>query len=187
MPRRGWPTTDCGQGLSRGSCRRTQSEALTPAPLRRRAAPSQCRRAVQAERLAVQLAVASEHRRDSGAAAPGSFCSGTHLVPAERLLADGDPTAGLETMNEMRALHEERDVVLVDDVDQGPGDVRCVGPPVGRTARPQGAAFSAASQARRRCRTRCAPPASRSDASRASHGPGAAGTAAHATGRVASA
>ncbi len=41
--------------------------------------------------------------------------------------------------------------------------------------------------ARRRCRTRCAPAASRSDASRASHGPGAAGTAAHATCRVASA
>ena len=46
---------------------------------------------------------------------------------------------------------------------------------------------AAQTQAGRRCGTRCAPAPSRIDASSASHGAGAAGTAAHATSRVASA
>ena len=40
-----------------------------------------------------------------------------HLVRAERLLADGDPTAAIEAMNEILALHEKHDVVLADDFD----------------------------------------------------------------------
>ena len=40
-----------------------------------------------------------------------------HLVRAERFLADGDPTAALQTMNEILALHEDHDVVLADDFD----------------------------------------------------------------------
>ena len=38
-----------------------------------------------------------------------------HMVRAERLLADGDPGAALEVMNEIRALQEEHDLVLGDD------------------------------------------------------------------------
>ncbi len=38
-----------------------------------------------------------------------------HLVRAERHLADDDPAAAIEAMNEILALHEEHDVVLADD------------------------------------------------------------------------
>ncbi len=40
-----------------------------------------------------------------------------HLVRAERLLAAGDPTAALEAMNEILALQEEHDLVLLDGFD----------------------------------------------------------------------
>ena len=39
------------------------------------------------------------------------------LVRVERLLADGDPIAALQTMNEIVALHEDHDVVLAGDFD----------------------------------------------------------------------
>ena len=38
-----------------------------------------------------------------------------HLLRAERLLADGEPVAALEAMNEVIALQEEHDLVLQDD------------------------------------------------------------------------
>lgn len=38
-----------------------------------------------------------------------------HLVRAERLLADGDPAAALEAMNEILVLQVEHDLVLDDD------------------------------------------------------------------------
>ena len=40
-----------------------------------------------------------------------------HLLRAERLLADGEPAAALEAMNEVLALQEEHDLVLEDDFD----------------------------------------------------------------------
>ena len=40
-----------------------------------------------------------------------------HLVRAERLLADGNPTAALEAMNQILALQEEHDLVLQDGFD----------------------------------------------------------------------
>ena len=48
---------------------------------------------------------------------PPNILVDRHLVRAERLLADGDPTAALQAMNEFLALHEEHDVVLADDFD----------------------------------------------------------------------
>ena len=46
-----------------------------------------------------------------------------HLVRTERFLADGDPSAALESMNESLALHQEHDVVLQDDFDFQNGQV----------------------------------------------------------------